>query len=136
MEPDVDCVIVGGGPAGLTAAIYLGRFRRNVLLVDGGESRASWIPVTHNVLGFSRGITGPHLLNTLRAQADQYGARRIASQVTNLKLKADGRFLVTWEESNVCAATVLVATGGLDVEPEIEDARAAVKAGLIRHCPI
>ncbi|MGZ5926885.1 MAG: NAD(P)/FAD-dependent oxidoreductase [Rhizomicrobium sp.] len=136
MACDVDCLIIGGGPAGLTAATYLGRFRRNVLLVDGGESRASWIPVTHNVLGFSRGITGPQLLNSLRRQADQYGTRRMAGQVTKLKLEPDGRFHATWEQGQVCAATVLLATGGLDVEPGIEDARAAVKAGLMRHCPI
>jgi thioredoxin reductase (NADPH) len=136
MEFDVDCLIIGGGPAGLTAATYLGRFRRNVLLVDGGESRASWIPVTHNVLGFSRGITGPNLLNNLRKQADQYGARRIVGQVAELKMQADGRFQATWERGRACATTVLLGTGGLDVEPEIDDARAAVRAGLIRHCPI
>ena len=44
----LDCLIVGAGPAGLTAAIYLGRFRRSVLVMDGGPSRAELIPVTHN----------------------------------------------------------------------------------------
>jgi len=136
MDSTVDCLIVGGGPAGLTAATYLGRFRRNVLLVDGGDSRASWIPVTHNVLGFSKGITGSRLLTALREQADQYGARRLAGQIMHLKLQAVGRFSATWEHGQVSATKVLLATGGLDVEPEIENARAAVKAGLIRHCPI
>jgi thioredoxin reductase (NADPH) len=136
MDSTVDRLIVGGGPAGLTAATYLGRFRRNVLLVDGGDSRASWIPVTHNVLGFSKGITGSRLLTALREQADQYGARRLAGQIMHLKLQAVGRFSATWEHGQVSATKVLLATGGLDVEPEIENARAAVKAGLIRHCPI
>ena len=45
---DIDCIVVGGGPAGLTAAIYLARFRRRVILVDGGESRAALIPRSHN----------------------------------------------------------------------------------------
>lgn len=40
----MDCCVIGGGPAGLTAAIFLARFRRAVVLVDGGQSRASWIP--------------------------------------------------------------------------------------------
>ena len=51
-----DAVIVGGGPAGLTGAIYLGRFRRNVLVVESGQSRAWRIPRTHNHPGFPRGI--------------------------------------------------------------------------------
>lgn len=136
MVIEVDCLIIGGGPAGLTAATYLGRFRRNVLLVDSSESRASWIPVSHNVLGFSKGITGHHLLESLREQADQYGARRIAGKVMELKRQSDGRFSATGEDGQVSAATVLLATGGLDIEPEIDNARALVKAGLIRHCPI
>lgn len=43
-----DCLIVGGGPAGLTAATYLRRFHRSVALIDSGQSRAKWIPKTHN----------------------------------------------------------------------------------------
>jgi len=136
MATEVDCVIIGGGPAGLTAATYLGRFRRNILLIDSGASRASWIPVTHNVLGFSKGITGPRLLATLREQADQYGARTIGGEVSKLKLRTNGTFLATWEGGQASAPMVLLATGGLDVEPQIRDARAAVEAGLIRHCPI
>ena len=57
-----DCLIVGGGPAGLTAATYLARFRRNVVLVDAGQSRAALIPKTRNYPGFVDGISGPDLL--------------------------------------------------------------------------
>jgi thioredoxin reductase (NADPH) len=136
MGVHVDCLIIGGGPAGLTAATYLGRFRRNVLLVDSGDSRASWIPVTHNVLGFSQGVKGPDLLSSMRQQADLYGAERVSGQIVALKRQPNGSFLATWGDGEVSAAKVLIATGGLDVEPEIKDARAIVKAGLIRHCPI
>jgi thioredoxin reductase (NADPH) len=48
----LDAIIVGAGPAGLTAALYMGRFRRRVLVIDGGDSRAAWIPTTHNHPGF------------------------------------------------------------------------------------
>ncbi len=54
----IDCLIIGGGPAGLTAAIYLTRFRRKIVLVDEGNSRARWIPHSHNHPGFPDGIGG------------------------------------------------------------------------------
>jgi len=57
----VDCVIVGAGAAGLTAAIYLARFRRSVRLIDAGSSRALLIPLSHNFSGFPDGISGADL---------------------------------------------------------------------------
>src|ERR1700742_3318966 len=69
-----DAVIIGAGPAGLTAATYLGRFHRKAVVVDGGASRARWIPESHNIPGFPRGIGGPALLDELREQAVRYGA--------------------------------------------------------------
>ena len=57
----LDCLIIGGGPAGLTAAIYLARYRRRVTVVDAGKSRAALIPESHNYPGF-QGIAGPALL--------------------------------------------------------------------------
>jgi thioredoxin reductase (NADPH) len=67
----IDCLIVGGGPADLTAAIYLARYRRDAVLVDEGVSRAKLIPASHNYPGF-KGITGPDLLARLREQALLY----------------------------------------------------------------
>ena len=69
MEDILDCVVVGAGPAGLTAAIYLGRFRRHFTVIHDGDPRAGWIPVSHNHPGFPDGIpgndavgAGPHFL--------------------------------------------------------------------------
>ena len=56
MDEPLDCLIVGGGPAGLTAAIYLARFHMDILVVDAGKSRAAWIPCTRNHAGFPEGI--------------------------------------------------------------------------------
>jgi thioredoxin reductase (NADPH) len=63
---DFDCLIIGGGPAGLTAAIYLARYRRRIALFDSGESRAAWIPESHNYPGFAKGISGKALQAILR----------------------------------------------------------------------
>jgi 2-polyprenyl-6-methoxyphenol hydroxylase-like FAD-dependent oxidoreductase len=93
-NPEIDCLIVGGGPAGLTAAIYLARFRRNVTVVDSGQSRAALIPESHNYPGFAEGISGPDLLASLREQASRYGARLENGKVEKLR-KSDGQFEAT-----------------------------------------
>src|SRR4051812_3127041 len=131
-----DCLIIGAGPAGLTAATYLGRFRRKVMIVDAGESRAAWIPKTHNLIGYAEGISGPALLERMRSQMGEYGAEHRVGQVQALAKGQDGSFTATFEGSVLTARTVLLATGGLDVEPEIPGIREAVKAGLVRYCPI
>ena len=85
MDEPLDCLIVGGGPAGLTAAIYLARFHLDILVVDAGKSRASWIPCTRNHAGFPDGISGSELLERMRAQAQKYGARIEQDRVTRLE---------------------------------------------------
>ncbi len=132
---DTECLVIGGGPAGLTAALYLGRFRRRVVLVDNEASRASWIPKTHNLIGFPQGISGPELLTHMREQADLQNVRRITGQVDVLRRKGDTIEAVLGDRV-IGADNVLLATGGLDVEPELDDIRDAVKAGLVRYCPI
>ena len=54
----VDAIVIGGGPAGLLGALYLARFRRTVLLLDGGQSRTQRVPLSHNYPGFPDGIAG------------------------------------------------------------------------------
>ena len=68
----LDCVIIGGGPAGLSAALYLSRFRRRVIIVDSEGSRAAKIPKSHNHPGFA-GISGEMLLGLMRKQTEDYG---------------------------------------------------------------
>ncbi len=81
----IDCLIVGGGPAGLTAALYLARFRRSCMVVDAGSSRASWIPRSRNYPGFPPGINGNDLLARLREQASGYGARLEQGHVEHIE---------------------------------------------------
>ena len=132
----MDCLIIGAGPAGLTAATYLARFRRRALVLDSGASRASWIPVSHNMPGFPDGVAGPDLLRRMRAQALRYGATIQPGEVERLERRPNGGFTAFVGGQRVEAERVLLATGGLDVEPELPGVRDAVQRGLIRYCPV
>lgn len=137
MEVD-DCIIIGAGPAGLTAAIYLARYHLDIRLFDCGTSRASWIPKSHNHAGFPDGINGEELLDRMREQAAKYGALREPKRVTDLA-KPDECFTVTCDEETFRARTVLLATGVVNNRPEgIEEQLhdEAMSRGLIRYCPV
>jgi len=132
----LDCLVVGGAPAGLTAAIYLARFRRRVRVVDAGESRASLIPRSHNYPAFPDGIGGDELLDRLRRQAIRYGAEIVEGVVTRAQRRDGGGVEVTIADEAAHARTLLVATGVADVEPRLPNLEHAIRRGLVRHCPI
>ena len=138
-EPILDCLIVGGGPAGLTAAIYLARFHLDILVVDGGKSRASWIPCTRNHAGYPEGIAGKELLQRMRDQACKYGAKIETEFVTKLERdKQSGLFTATWGSGQATARTVLLATGVTNRRPPMDEELHddALARGLVRYCPI
>jgi thioredoxin reductase (NADPH) len=130
----LDCLIVGGGPAGLTAAIYLARFRRDLLLIDAGHSRAALIPATHNYPGFMS-IDGRELLTRLRRQASENGARLIAGEVRSVTRRNDA-FVTDTTHGEFSARTLLLATGLIDGAPPIEGFAEDGYAGPVRFCPI
>jgi len=138
MDEPLDCLIIGGGPAGLTAAIYLARFHLDILVVDAGKSRASWIPCTHNHAGFPDGISGKELLERMRAQAQKYGAKIVSDRVTKLERADTGLFTATWGSGSETAKTVLLATGVTNRRPPMDEElhNEALARGLIRYCPI
>ena len=135
MSESYDCLIVGGGPAGLTAAIYLARYRRKVLVIDSGKSRAEWIPKSHNYPGFEDGISGKALLAKLREQATEYGAELRKGEVTKLEEAREG-FVATANGKTISAKRVLMATGIVDETPSLPSLREAVYEGALRFCPI
>ncbi|HJU23635.1 MAG TPA: NAD(P)/FAD-dependent oxidoreductase [Casimicrobiaceae bacterium] len=132
----LDALIVGGGPAGLVAAVYLARFRRRVLVVDARASRASLIPCSHNCPGFPDGISGEQLLGRLRDQARRYGATLVEDRVETARRESDGRFVAQGGTRSFESRTLVLATGIVDIEPELPNLRDAIHQGLIRHCPI
>ncbi|MGO4175889.1 NAD(P)/FAD-dependent oxidoreductase [Bosea sp. TAF32] len=137
MAKTLDCLIIGGGPAGLTAAIYLARFHLSVAVADDGNSRARQIPCTHNQAGFPDGIAGVDLLNRMRDHALKYGASLIGARVDGLAVSAAG-FEARGRESIACARTVLLATGVTNRRPEISEAThaEALREGRLRYCPV
>jgi thioredoxin reductase (NADPH) len=131
-----DCLVIGGGPAGLTAALYLARFRRSVLVVDRGDSRAAQIPRSHNHPGFPDGIEGPVLLSILRGQAESYGASIVSATVERLE-KAGTAFNACVGSVSYAARTVILATGLKDYAPSFEaGADAQVICNAVRYCPV
>jgi thioredoxin reductase (NADPH) len=134
-EPLIDCLIIGGGPAGLLAATYLGRYRRRVRVVDAGDSRAAAIPESHNYPGFF-GIGGPELLRRLCAQALHYGAELTSSRVTSVRKEADNTFVATSACGDLHARFILLATGLVDHRPSIEGNARNCHSDVVRFCPI
>ena len=136
MDGRLDCVIVGGGPGGLAAAVYLARFRRRFVLVDAGDSRASLIPLARNLAGFPEGITGRDLLARMRDQARRYGADLRDGRIDTLAME-DGGFRLAGGDLTLWARTVMLATGVKDNAPRLpERLDDAVRRGMIRICPI
>lgn len=134
----VDCVVVGGGPAGLTAAIYLARFHLSTIVVDAGASRAALIPLARNHAGFPEGISGSDLLARMRRQAEAYRALLRHDLVEGLVRNSDG-FAVRTASTTIQTRTILLATGVVNRRPAMIDNAAhdrAVAAGLMRYCPI
>ncbi len=130
-----DAIIVGAGPAGLTAATYLARFRRKVLVLDGGPPRASWIPESHNTPGFPQGVGGAALLARMREQALRYGAVIEQGRADRLE-KASRGYTVLTDGEAIGAAFVLLATGVVDIKPDLPGLDDAIRSGLVRICPI
>ena len=132
-EPEV--LVIGAGPAGLTAATYLARFRRRVLVADGGAPRACWIPVSHNMPGFPEGITGDAILKRMTEQALEYGAVVEPGRVEALERDSDG-FTARLNGREVRARAVLLATGVTDHHPDLPGVERAIERSLVRICPI
>ncbi|MFJ2315912.1 NAD(P)/FAD-dependent oxidoreductase [Glutamicibacter sp. NPDC087661] len=113
-----EAIIIGGGSAGLAAAVTLGRSRRTVLVIDEGNPRNAAAQHAHNVLG-NEGINPLDLLARGRQEAIGYGARIIEGGVENLTGSLDTGFSVSAAGNTFSAERIVLATGLIDDLPSI-----------------
>lgn len=133
-----DIIIVGAGPAGLTAALYAARFLRSTLVIHDGTPRAAQIPLTRNVPGHDTGIAGRDLLERMERHARMYGAEIIRERVIDTHHK-DGVFQLTSASGESWSTRALIiATGVAQNSPPLDERvhQAAVDAGVLRYCPV
>src|SRR4028119_1466163 len=110
MDNVFDVMVIGGGPAGLSAALYLARYDRSVALFDSGRGRSSWHQINHNYLGFPGGIPARRLRDLGREQLAEY------PQVTLLEYKIErlerqsGEFIAFSQAGEWRGKTVIICT--------------------------
>jgi thioredoxin reductase (NADPH) len=111
-EETYDVVIIGGGPAGLTAGIYAGRGGLKTVIVEKGlpGGQIAQTEEVENYPGFPEGISGPELAGRMVRQAEKFGARIVMDEVQGLEKTEEG-FLVRGFERNYPARVVIIATG-------------------------
>ena len=128
-----DVVIVGGGAAGLTAAIALGRSLRSVLVVDGGEPRNAPALGVHNLVG-REGVAPAELVAAGRREAEAYGVRVVDDRTVGAR-RGSGGFVVELAAGGpVTARRLLLATGSVDELPDVPGLRGLWGRDVI-HCP-
>lgn len=129
-----DCVVIGGGPGGLVSALYLGRFRRKVLLVDAGKPRARWIPEIRNLIGYKDGLSGLELLKRLRQQVHHYHVPILKGEATVSREK--DIFKVQVGHRSFRTSKVILATGLEDRQPALDNIDELRRHGILGYCPI
>jgi thioredoxin reductase (NADPH) len=112
-----EVIVIGGGIAGLSAAIYLGRAQRDTLVIDSGHSMAKWEPVVENYLGFPDGVGGEELLKNGRKQAEHQEVRFAEDEIKEVRSE-DGVFVLHGKRV-YRAKRLLLATGIFHLPPEI-----------------
>ena len=126
----VDTVIVGGGPAGLSAAVYLARARRQAVVIDGGTGRSAGPQLNENYLGFPRGIKASRLRELGRKQAERFGARFADGAVESAVCVEKDVFVLAGDCGEWRGRSVIVATGVTDVWPAIPNVERYVGRSL------
>lgn len=123
MDLNFDCIIIGGGIAGLQASIQLGRYMHKVLVIDSGDGRSTLCRSYHNILGYPDGVSGQHLRETGRQQAEQLGVQFLNGKAESIS-KMEASFQVTITKGDTFTSErLLLATGVMDRIPEFPELR-------------
>lgn len=125
-----DVIIVGGGLAGLSAAIYLGRSRRDTLLIHSGHSMAKWERDVQNYLGFPEGISGNDLLARGFAQVRHFGVEVADDEIHALKRNHEDIFELTGATERYVGRRALLSTGLTHVPPDISGVKECLGKSL------
>jgi thioredoxin reductase (NADPH) len=115
---DYQVTVVGGGPAGLTTALYATRLGHDTAMINRGGGRAAMMLDTHNVIGITEDVSGNELLQTAVEQIEGYGADYYRDTVTDVERTDDDRFRITAGDLDVVSDAVVFATGFTDVRPD------------------
>jgi thioredoxin reductase (NADPH) len=131
---EYDVAVVGGGPAGLTAALYTTRLGLDTVLVDRGGGRAAMMLDTHNVIGVTEEVSGNEFLETGREQVESYGGEVRRGLVGDVAQLDDGRFRVTTGGDQFDARRVVLAMGFADERPDPPLPRTGMGLHYCLHC--
>ena len=132
-EEILDCVVVGAGVAGLSAALFLARAGRKTVVFDGGPSRIHAVSVVREYSGFD-GMSPVAMLDRARQEAMSYGAEIRLGRVECVLPREDGFFEISANGQSQVARSVVLATGLTDELPTLEGVRPAWGEDL-RVCP-
>jgi thioredoxin reductase (NADPH) len=125
-----DTLIVGAGPAGLSAAVNLGRFLRSVVVLDAGVGRSTGEQLNDNYLGFPEGIKAVDLRDLGTRQAERFGAKFVRGTVAHGEHRDDGAFLLSGDCGEWRGRSVILCTGVTDIWPAFPGARRLVGKSL------
>lgn len=111
-------VIIGSGPAGLTAAVYAARASLSPLLVEGWQSGGQLTTTTEveNFPGFAKGIMGPDLMKEMRAQAERFGTTFLTGDVTAVEFRNHPFSITVDHDQTIDTRTVIIATGASAIQ--------------------
>jgi thioredoxin reductase len=127
-----DAIVIGGGPAGLSAALQLGRARRPTLVLDGGTPRNAAATQVHGLIGLD-GLPPREIRERAVGELERYGVEHWAAEASRVEQQEDG-FSVRVDGEVVHGRRVLLSTGLVDVPPEIPDADRFWGTGILQ-CP-
>ncbi|WP_313903598.1 NAD(P)/FAD-dependent oxidoreductase [Rhizobium bangladeshense] len=133
---ELDALVIGAGPGGMTAALYLKRLNRRVVVLDSGCSRALLIPLSRNHPAFPEGIAGAELFRRMRKQLRNLDIEIVAEAVSQVRRSANSGFIVEFAGRSMMAENVVLATGVEDTLPPIDQANDLTRSGHLRFCPI